>query len=93
MIQLMRTAAYVRRKPTTCGKRSAGCVDPRWVAERLNIVDRKIWHHLQTPQTLDSLTNAITGEPEFRSRSAATEVEMALRRFLERDLIELSPEA
>jgi len=97
MIELLRTAAYVRKKPTACGKRNNGCVDPRWVAERLNEVDRKVWLHLQSPHTLDSLAHAITDEPEFRccNRQAQVEaqVEVILRRFLDRDLIELSPDS
>jgi len=93
MVQLLRTAAYVRKKPTACGKRNNGCVDPRWVAERLNAVDRKVWLHLQTPHTLDSLAQAITEEPEFRCCNREAQVEQILRRFLDRDLIELSPDS
>ena len=93
MVELLRTAAYVRKKPTACGKRNNGCVDPRWVAERLNAGDRKVWLYLQTPHTLDSLASAITDEPEFRCCNCEVQVEVILRRFLDRDLIELSPDS
>ncbi|HEY4365646.1 MAG TPA: hypothetical protein VGN07_00290 [Steroidobacteraceae bacterium] len=84
MTQLMRTAAYVRRKPT-----DGNVPDARPV----NKVDRAIWQHLQTPNTVDSLTRAITDQLGMASGKAVVEVEMVLQRFLAEDLIELSSDS
>jgi hypothetical protein len=92
MVQLNRTAAYVR-KGATGHQPSAAVNNPYGPVEASSTLERKIWALLLTPHTVDSLTKAIASEAGTDTAGTQQRVAAVLQQWLDKELIELSADS
>ena len=83
MTHLLSSAAYIRKNTTLDGRASQVANVQR------SAIDAKVWELLETPQTIESLQRAASGD----TRTDRSHIEHMMKRLLDADLIELSPDS
>ena len=86
MTDLVRTAAYIRkdvnrRTPVDGDQGGTGALQ------------RELWELLRTPNTVESLSRAISTATRSTTDDVDSSIRAALKQWIEADLVELSPDS
>jgi hypothetical protein len=89
MAQLIKTSAYVRRDAQGNAGRSGG---PPFVIED-QTSEQAIWSKLTSAHTVESLAKALDRELDGDMPTRERRIETTLKRWLDKDLIELATDS